>query len=144
LNAVATVTSVATAYETELIKTGAVCLGEGLSSAFKGALAALHASTFVDDMICDLNGETYRADEFAFTLVRTAQCFRRPGVFLAPADCWGDVGAASGPLFLALAVAGGLRGYSKGPYTLLWTSSEGGERGAALIFVKPGSKTIPV
>ena len=51
---------------------------------------------------------------------------------LTPASCWGDVGA-SGPLFGALAIASGLRGYAKGPRAMLWTSSEGGQRGAAIL-----------
>jgi 3-oxoacyl-[acyl-carrier-protein] synthase-1 len=52
---------------------------------------------------------------------------------LCPADCWGDVGAASGPLFLSLAVEASQRGYSKGPYAVMFAGSESGYRAAALI-----------
>jgi 3-oxoacyl-[acyl-carrier-protein] synthase-1 len=84
-------------------------------------------------MICDQNGEPYRADEFGFALVRLSERFSGGSDFLAPADCWGDVGAASGPLFVALAAAAAERGYARGPYYLAWASSESGERVAALL-----------
>ena len=35
-------------------------------------------------------------------MMRAGGLFRDPSGFIAPADCWGDVGAASGPLFLVL------------------------------------------
>jgi 3-oxoacyl-[acyl-carrier-protein] synthase-1 len=133
-----TVVGAATARETKLIKTKTVCIGEGLTEAFHRTLAALPApEAKVDGVIGDLNGEPYRADEFAFAMIRSARQFRDPGRFLTPADCWGDVGAASGPLFVALAVAAGRGGSAAGPYTLVWTSSEGGERATALLHVEP-------
>jgi hypothetical protein len=35
-----------------------------------------------------------------------------------------------------LAIAANSRGYSKGPYNLLWASSEGGQRSAALLYTE--------
>lgn len=126
----------ATAREKNLIKTDTVCTGEGLTNAFKRALQIIKNSTSkVDQVICDMNGERYRADEFGFTIARTLEYFVDSSDFLAPADCWGDVGAASGPLFVNLAVAARARGYVKGPLTLIWTSSESGERCALLLQV---------
>ena len=43
------------------------------------------------------------------------------------------MGAASGPLFAMLACQAFARGYSNGPRTMLWASSEGGRRGAAVL-----------
>lgn len=51
-------------------------------------------------------------------------------------DAWGDVGAASGPLFVVLAVASGQRGYAHGRHVLAWASSDGGTR-AALTLTLP-------
>ncbi len=82
-----------------------------------------------------MNGEPYRADEFAYTIVRHGGRFVDASDFLTPADCWGDVGAASGPLFVVLAATSGQRGYAKGALTLFWTSSDSGERCAALVSV---------
>jgi 3-oxoacyl-[acyl-carrier-protein] synthase-1 len=142
LAALGKVLAAATAKETNLIKTASVCVGEGLTKAFKQVLPVLAApEQKVDQTVCDMNGERYRADEYGFTTVRTSEYFAEPGNFLAPADRWGDVGAASGPLFVNLAVYAGLRKYAKGPMTLVWTSSEGGERAAALIEVKPARRT---
>jgi len=131
------VLAAAIAQEQNLIKTDSVCTGEGLSAAVRQVLQSLLSrSEPIHQTICDMNGERYRADEFGYTLVRTADRYSDPGEFLAPADCWGDVGAASGPLFIGLAVAAGLKGYAEGPNTLIWTSSEAGERGAAIIRVE--------
>jgi 3-oxoacyl-[acyl-carrier-protein] synthase-1 len=127
------VTGVGVGHETKLIHTGTVCLGEGLTTAFRGALAGLPSEKKLTDVYCDMNGEPYRADEFAFSVIRTREHFVSASDFVAPADCWGDIGAASAPLFIALACIAGMKGYSKGSTALVWASSEAGERGAAVI-----------
>jgi len=126
------VASVATSNEPNRIYTETVCIGEGLTKAVQQALALLPPGTVIDATICDQNGEAYRADECGFMLARNSEYFANPTDFLAPADCWGDVGAASGPLFVALAAFAAQKGYAKGIRTLLWTSSESGERSAML------------
>jgi 3-oxoacyl-[acyl-carrier-protein] synthase-1 len=124
----------ATAIEKNLIKSDTICLGEGLTAAFRSVLTRLPTpDTKIDEIVCDMNGEPYRAEEFGFAAVRVSDRFADPSDFLAPADCWGDVGAASGPLFVCLAVAAWRKMYDKGPYALLWTSSESGERSAAVL-----------
>jgi len=59
---------------------------------------------------------------------------------MTPADCWGDVGAASGPLFVMLAVVAGLKGYANGPHMMIFTAAETGERTAALIRIRCGNR----
>jgi 3-oxoacyl-[acyl-carrier-protein] synthase-1 len=126
--------AIASAREKNVIKTDTVCTGAGLSAAFQSVLQSLDLNKEkINRIICDMNGERYRADEFGFTIVRTAEYFVEPGNFWAPADCWGDVGAASGPLFVSLACYAARRGYSNGTLNLLWTSSETGERSAAVV-----------
>lgn len=132
---------VAAAQEVNLIKTETICIGKGLTKAVHGVLQSLaSADTLIDNTICDLNGEAYRGDEFGFMLARTSERFVDTSNFTAPADCWGDVGAASGPLFVLLAGAAAMKGYANGPLTLLWTSSEGGERAAALFHAQVQEK----
>lgn len=114
-------------------ESGKVCHGGGLTQAFQLALRGLPGEAKVAHLIGDLNGEVPRAEELGFAGVRLADRFREPGTFLAPADCWGDVGAASGPLFVALAEASARRGYARGPYHLIWAGSFGGTRCAALL-----------
>jgi 3-oxoacyl-[acyl-carrier-protein] synthase-1 len=131
----ATVLSVGTATEEKRIKTQTVCIGEGLTAAFRAGLAGLPAGAQVTDVFCDMNGEPYRADEFGFAALRVKDCFVSASGFVAPADCWGDVSAASMPLHMILAVAAGQKGYANGSLAFLWASSEGGERGASLVQV---------
>lgn len=115
------------------IKTDGVCLGWGLTNAVKSALSQLPEGVLVDALYCDQNGESYRADEFGFMLARTGTRFRDASQFEAPADCWGDVGAATVPLLLTLATHAADRGYAAGPLSMLMAGSEGGRRGAVLV-----------
>ncbi len=121
------------AVEGKCIKTDTVCIGEGLTAAFQQVLQALPAGHQVTDVYCDMNGEPYRADEYGFACLRTREHFVAATDFRAPADCWGDVGAASGLLGVTLAAAAGRKGYARGPLSLVWASSEPGERAAVLL-----------
>jgi len=119
--------------EINKIKTETVCIGEGLTKAVKQVTEPLTDSTKLDYMICDMNGDAYRADEFGFMLARLSNRFKDPSNFLAPADCWGDIGAASGPLYVSLLSVAAEKSYSEGSNNLLWTSSENGERSSTII-----------
>lgn len=133
LTTLAVVLGTGLATERNCIKTETVCLGEGLTQAFRNALSALGAASLVTDVYCDMNGEPYRADEYGFTCLRTRQFFASPSDFVAPADCWGDTGAAGAPLHLSLAAVAGCKAYAKGGVAFAWASSEKGERAAALL-----------
>jgi 3-oxoacyl-[acyl-carrier-protein] synthase I len=132
LHALGFVLGIGTAVESKRIKTETVCIGEGLTQAFRAALATLPAGKRVTDIYCDMNGEPYRADEFGFTALRTKEHFESASDFVAPADCWGDVAAAGGVLHVQLACAAARKGYAKGAVAFAWGSSEMGERAAAL------------
>jgi 3-oxoacyl-[acyl-carrier-protein] synthase-1 len=134
LSALGRVLAVALGRETKLIKTSDICLGIGLTAAVRDALSGLHfPNETINDVICDMNSERYRAEEWGFACLRLSLYFDNPTAYLSPADCWGDIGAASGPLFAMLACQAAERGYAKGPRTMLWASSEGGLRGAAVL-----------
>jgi len=126
--------------ETNLINTDSVCIGEGLTAAFRAVLGMLPAGMKVDNIFCDMNGEPYRTDEFGFTALRVREYLQSAGDFTAPADCWGDVGAATGPLCVSLAVISHRKKYGKGPLSLVWAGSESGERAAALILAMEKGK----
>jgi len=134
LHPLAAVVAATTTIEANLIKTNSVCLGRGLTNAFENVLRAMPStSPKIENIICDMNGEPYRADEYGFASTRVSEYFVDVSDFLAPADCWGDVGAASGPLFINLATAAWKKDYASGPLALLWTSSESGERSAVVL-----------
>ena len=129
--------SVAVGTEEKTIKTDDVCLGAGLTAvvdnALRGAAIGPTTATTVNTVICDINGERYRGEEWGFVCLRTASNFDDPAGYWSPADCWGDVGAASGPLFIMLACQMALRGHATGPVTLVWASSEDGLRAAVVL-----------
>src|SRR5262249_36107709 len=83
--------------ETNRIRTQTVCIGEGLTTAWRTAAACLVGKAqFVDRIWCDLNSEPYRGDELAFSVLRTREHLADEVDIITPADCWGDVGAATG------------------------------------------------
>lgn len=89
--------------------------------------------------ICDLNGESYRAHEWGLAYTRMAELsgLQLQRVLWHPSDCIGDVGAASGGLYLAMVSRAFARGYAPAERALLWTSASGGQR-AACVVEQPG------
>jgi 3-oxoacyl-[acyl-carrier-protein] synthase I len=101
--------------------------GVGLASAIR-ELEAGAASPWV---LCDLNGESYRAFEWGVVLARLGE---RLGVkrLVHPAASLGDVGAATGAILAASALSAFARGHAPSNEALLFTSSDGPQRAAAL------------
>jgi 3-oxoacyl-[acyl-carrier-protein] synthase-1 len=128
----ASVISLGTGRERSLIKTKDLCLGEGLVAAVANAVQGLGPGDRVNDVICDINGERYRGEEWGFVALKLGRYFAEPG-YQCPAGSWGDMGAASIPLFAMLAREAAVQGYAKGPRTMLWASSEQGTRGAVIV-----------
>lgn len=126
--------SAAIGQEKKLIKSNDICLGEGLTEVVGQVLNALPASRrSIHQIVCDVNGERYRGEEWGFVCLRLGASFDDPTGYWSPADAWGDVGAASGPLFAMLTCEASARGYLGGQRTMLWASSEGGLRAAAIL-----------
>lgn len=136
------ITAVATSVEPHSIHSEAICTGEALTAALKQVTAGLDLpGEAITATYCDLNGERYRNEEFVYTLLRVQEAFVDAHDYVCPADCWGDVGAASGPLFLALAVAAVDRGYAAGGVPLLWAGSDSGYRSAVVLNLRGRSGT---
>jgi 3-oxoacyl-[acyl-carrier-protein] synthase-1 len=135
----ATVAAATTTFEPNAIRSSEICLGEGLTAAIQGVINTLHLPhERITASYCDINGERYRNEEYVYTLLRVQSGYVNAHDYECPADCWGDVGAASGPLFACLAIEAFQRGYDKGPRPLLWASSESGHRAAVLLTSAPG------
>jgi 3-oxoacyl-[acyl-carrier-protein] synthase I len=79
----------------------------------------------------DLNGESYRAREWAFSEIRLG--FTTATELMHPADCYGDVGAATDASLLALAAMSHLTNWADGKPLVVFAGSEAGLRGAAVI-----------
>jgi 3-oxoacyl-[acyl-carrier-protein] synthase-1 len=137
------VLGVATGHEPNRMKTDTICVGEGLSHVIAAATRGLRLpEQKITTTFCDINGERYRSEEFMYVPLRVWAPFVDANVYDAPADCWGDVGAASGPLFTTLAAVSARRGHAKGKYVLTWASSEGGARGACALELAEGPKEV--
>jgi 3-oxoacyl-[acyl-carrier-protein] synthase I len=143
LEALVTVVAVATVQEQQLRRDHAVCLGEGLTDSFRRSLAGLpSAETKVTRLICDHNGQPHRGEEYAFAALRVHGRLQDPSDLFTPARSWGDVGAASGPLFAMLAASQRNSRRTGGPYSLIWTSAMVAERTSALLCAgAPASRT---
>lgn len=79
------------------------CLAEGLTTALRSLLARPEHRARTDLTLGDLNGEPWRAQEWAFAYLRTQALHSEPLNLWHPADLWGDTGAAAGALLTALA-----------------------------------------
>jgi 3-oxoacyl-[acyl-carrier-protein] synthase-1 len=109
---------------------GRLCIGDGLSEAMQSALRGLPALQTVERIYTDMNGEPSRAEEYGFACLRAGRAVLDSESFVAPADCWGDIGAASIPLLLAMACS---EAEGASPYHMVTGSSPGGLRGAILV-----------
>jgi 3-oxoacyl-[acyl-carrier-protein] synthase-1 len=138
--ALAKLVGIGYAIESNSIYDKSPCTGDGLTSAIRSALEGLDGSTLTL-VVCDLNGERYRATEWGLALPRSFGASAPPELLWHPADCLGDCGAAAGALnvvFGALALA--RRSVADGS-VLVWGSSDDGERGAALLTPIPPTQS---
>lgn len=111
--------------------------GVGLSSAIEAALGGGGPPAWV---LCDLNGEAYRAFEWGLVQARLGPLLGDVRRITHPADCLGDVGAATGPLLVACAAHAFSRGDRPQGPTLLWASAEDGTRVATVASPPQGGK----
>ena len=105
--------------------------GDGLAEAVSGAVEALDAGP-IRTVLASLNGENLGAKEWGVALLRNSSALDPAHEIEHPAQCFGDTGAAVGPLLLALGAIGMSKGYLPGP-SLVWCSSDGAARGAACL-----------
>ena len=111
-----------------------VCIGQGLTESIRRTLDVPVSDAKVADWtVCDLNGENFRAMEWMYAYVRTGPKHRDPLELWHPADCLGDLGAATGCVLLSIAIASWQRDYARGDRCLIWCSSDGPERAAVLL-----------
>lgn len=106
------------------------CQGRGLTEAIRAALSeAGWPPDSVSRIYCDLNGEEYRGHEWMLAMCRV---LTSPSV-THPADCIGDIGAASFPLLAGMAALAFSRESLRGDRAVAWVSSDSGTRGAVCL-----------
>ncbi len=112
--------------------------GDGLADAFR-KLLTLPGSlrTPVPTIFAGLNGENFGAKEFGVAKLRSHKELLPDAVVMHPVDCFGDIGAALGPIMVGL-VAMGIQDATYAAPGLVWCSSDGMERAAALVDILAG------
>lgn len=108
-----------------------VLRGEGLIDAIGNALQASGISMPETHFrISDLNGEHDRFKEMTFAMLRYERQPRRHlNELWHPIEYIGEVGAAIGPMLLAVALHAGQKDYGVGPTALCTLSNDDGARG---------------
>lgn len=107
-------------------------LGRALTTAARAALGGIGKGG-VQAVYADLNGVPERADEVGYTVVRLRDKLAQEFRSIAPAEWFGDVGAATVPLMVGLALQAANKGYGTGGAALILAQSIGVERAALLL-----------
>jgi len=110
----------------------------GLSQAIKSAISdGTTGYEEIDYRICDANGEQYVFKEATMALTSTLR-FRKPEFDIwHPADCIGEIGAATVPCCLAVSLMAFRKGYAPGPGVLAHFGNDDGFRAAVTLHSKP-------
>lgn len=115
--------------EPGFVRSGKPCLATGLSSAVRAALRSAPGARPVT-LLSDLNGDSYRAKELAYTEVRTLG--ETPREHQHPADCFGDLGCVTGVALSALGALAISQADLDAPL-LVTLGSDGADRAALLL-----------
>lgn len=105
-------------------------LGQAISAAFS-CLADHGADTGL--VVCDLNGELFRAEEFSKMVPRALSHLKSPWGVWHPADSIGDTGAAAAAISVCVGARALARGYARTNGVLVCASSDDGLRGAVCL-----------
>jgi len=128
----ATLSPVAQGFETGHLESTEPYRGDGLANALRQlvALGALDAP--INDVYSSMNGESHWAKEWGVGYLRNRSIFDESHGMHHPADCYGELGAACGPVLVGLAATGIARGYRRAP-ALVYGSSDDGARCAVVV-----------
>lgn len=105
-------------------------LGDGLDQACKKALIN-QAPSSIHGIYSSMNGENHWAKEYGVAYIRNQEYFRDPVKIEHPADCFGDLGAATAPILIALAADDLYQ--SQASAHLVYSSSDSAKRGAIVV-----------
>lgn len=106
-------------------------LGDGLDQAFKQALKG-HTGPGIQTIYSSMNGERYWSKEYGVALIRNKDCFEEEYKIEHPADCLGDLGAATGPMLMGLAAETLLKQVNQNS-SIVYSSSDSAWRGAVRV-----------
>jgi 3-oxoacyl-[acyl-carrier-protein] synthase-1 len=106
--------------------------GRALARVIESVLATSPAPLGV--LIGDLNGDSHRANDWGYAVVRLQEKFPMGNVPMwVSALSFGEVGAATGAVAIAMATRGMQRGYAPAGPALIWLASDSGEKAALML-----------
>lgn len=105
--------------------------GEGLANAIEEALESANDNP-TRTVLCSLNGESFGTKEWGVSSLRNASSLDESLRIEHPAECFGDIGAAFGPILIGI-TALGMQNSSLAQPCLVWCSSECADRGAVCV-----------
>lgn len=114
------------------LSSDAVYRGDGLDQAFKRALLQHDSQQKIRRIYSSMNGEHYWGKEYGVAFIRNHDRFDERVDVAHPAEFFGDVGAATAPVLIALAVTH-LLDDPKATVDLVYASSDGPTRGAIAV-----------
>jgi 3-oxoacyl-[acyl-carrier-protein] synthase I len=126
------VSSVARGHESGHLYSDQPYRGEGLAATIRSLLATVGSATPIEEVYSAMNGESHWGKEWGVAFLRNRAGFAEGHTMTHPADSYGDIGAASGPMMVALAALGMHAGRSRGP-ALVYASSDRGPRAACTV-----------
>jgi 3-oxoacyl-[acyl-carrier-protein] synthase I len=109
--------------------------GDGLASTFRQLVAEAPPATPIRAVFSSMNGESHWGKEWGVGFIRNRDAFDPDLEITHPADAFGDVGTAAGPVLLGLASLA-VRDGRATPPVLVFCCSDRGQR-AALTLVRP-------
>jgi 3-oxoacyl-[acyl-carrier-protein] synthase-1 len=132
LPVLARVSPVAAGFEAGHLYSAEPYRGDGLASTLAQLVALNAVEQPIAEVYSSMNGESHWAKEWGVGYIRNKAMFRPVHDIHQPADCYGDTGAASGPLMVALASLGIRDRYRASP-ALVYGSSDRGPRAAVVV-----------
>jgi len=106
--------------------------GDGLAQALQKLAQSGALVGPIQEVYSSMNGENHWAKEWGVARIRANGTFSADHGMHHPADCYGDTGAACGPLMAGLAALGIKEGYRRAP-ALIYGSSDRGQRAALAV-----------
>jgi 3-oxoacyl-[acyl-carrier-protein] synthase-1 len=121
-------------HEPAPIESGRPLRADGLKQAIQAAFA--DSGLTFDDVhyrLVDTSGEQYGFKEATLGLARTMRARKAEFDIWHPADCIGEIGAATVPCILAVAKAVSEKGYAPGSGVLCHVGNDDGTRAAMIL-----------
>lgn len=132
LPVIARVTPIVTGFEPGHFYSSEPYRGDGLARTFQQLVARGDIDAPIAEVYSSMTGESHWVKEWGVAFLRSRGAFREGHGMHHPADCFGETGAASGPLMVGLAALGINGRYRQSP-ALAYGSSDRGARAAMIV-----------